>query len=143
MRYLLDTCAVSDFAQGRPRVLERLKSVSPDDIAVSVVTEMEVAYGLRLNPKLLPRLAPVMDALFSAVHLLAYDSAAARATAELQATLEVRRRPIAAYDALIAGTAIAHGLTLVTSNVREFARVKGLRIEDWRLECLDRGAVTA
>jgi tRNA(fMet)-specific endonuclease VapC len=132
MRYLLDTCAVSDFAQGQPRVLDRVKSLSPDDIAISAVTEMEVAYGLRLNPKLGPRLAPVMDALFRTVHLLPYDSAAAQATAALRAALKVRGRPIGAYDALIAGTAIAHGLVVVTSNVRQFSRVEGLRVEDWR-----------
>ena len=132
MRYLLDTCTVSDFAQGRPRVLDRVKSVSPDDIAISAVTEMEIAYGLRLNPKVMPRLAPVMDALFRAVHLLPYDSAAAQTTAVLRAALKVRGRPIGAYDALIAGTAVAHGLVLVTSNVREFSRVEGLSVEDWR-----------
>jgi len=65
MRYLLDTCVVSDFAQGQAGVLARIKSVSPQDIAVSSVTEMEVAYGLRLNPSLSRRLKPVMDA-FSA-----------------------------------------------------------------------------
>jgi tRNA(fMet)-specific endonuclease VapC len=132
MRYLLDTCTVSDFAQGRPRVLDRVKSVSPDDIAISAVTEMEITYGLRLNPKIMPRLAPVMDALFRAVHLLPYDSAAAQTTAVLRAALKVRGRPIGAYDALIAGTAVAHGLVLVTSNVREFSRVEGLSVEDWR-----------
>ena len=132
MRYLLDTCTVSDFAQGWPRVLDRVKSVFPDDIAISALTEMEIAYGLRLNPKLTPRLAPVMDALFRAVHLLPYDSAAAQTAAALRAALKVRGRPIGAYDALIAGTAVAHGLVLVTSNVREFSRVEGLSVEDWR-----------
>jgi tRNA(fMet)-specific endonuclease VapC len=133
MRFLLDTCVISDFTQGQPQTLARLNSVSPDDIALSTVTEMEVRYGLLLNPRLLPRLGPVLDALFDAVHVLAYDSASARSTAELRARLKSRGRPIGAYDALLAGTALAHGLILATSNVREFRNVHGLMIEDWRL----------
>lgn len=57
---------------------------------------------------------------------------AAEATAKARANLKQRGQPIGAYDVLVAGTALAHELILVTSNVREFRRVEGLRIEDWR-----------
>jgi tRNA(fMet)-specific endonuclease VapC len=132
MRFLLDTCVVSDFAQGQPLVLARVKAAAPEDLAASSITEMEVAYGLLLNPKLASRLKPVMDAFFGAIRVLAYDRAAAEATARARANLKQRGRPIGAYDVLIAGIALAHELILVTSNVREFRRVEGLRIEDWR-----------
>ncbi len=132
MRYLLDTCAVSDFAQGQPEVLARVKATAPDELAASVLTEMEVAYGLLLNPKLARRLKPVMDAFFGAIRVLPYDRKAAEATAIARAYLKRRGRPIGAYDVLIAGTALAHELVLVTSNVREFKQVEGLGIEDWR-----------
>lgn len=39
--------------------------------------------------------------------------------------------PIGAYDTLIAGHALARGLTLVTNNTREFSRVPGLQVENW------------
>ena len=39
--------------------------------------------------------------------------------------------PIGPYDVLIAGQAIARGLTLITNNVREFRRVPALQLEDW------------
>lgn len=132
MRFLLDTCVVSDFAQGQPQVLERVKAAAPEDLAASAITEMEVAYGLLLNPKLASRLKPVMDAFFGAIRVLFYDRAAAEATAKARANLKQRGRPIGAYDVLIAGIALAHELILVTSNVREFRRVEGLHIEDWR-----------
>jgi tRNA(fMet)-specific endonuclease VapC len=132
MRYLLDTCAVSDFAQGHPEVLVRVKAAAPEDLAASALTEMEVAYGLLLNPKLARRLKPVMDAFFGAIRVLPYDRKAVEATAKTRANLKRRGRPIGAYDVLIAGTALAHELILITSNVREFNRVEGLRIEDWR-----------
>jgi tRNA(fMet)-specific endonuclease VapC len=132
MRFLLDTCAVSDFAQGHPQVLERVKASMPEDLAVSALTEMEVIYGLLLNPKLAHRLKPVMDAFFGAIRVLPYDRKAAQATATARAKLKRRGRPIGAYDVLIAGTAVAHELILVTSNVREFKQIEGLRVEDWR-----------
>jgi tRNA(fMet)-specific endonuclease VapC len=132
MRFLLDTCVVSDFAQGQPLVLARVKAAAPEDLAASAITEMEVAYGLLLNPKLAGRLKPVMDAFFGAIRVLPYDRAAAEATARARANLKQRGRSIGAYDVLIAGVALAHELILVTSSVREFRRVEGLRIEDWR-----------
>ena len=73
-----------------------------------------------------------MDDLFKAIRILPYDRISADATAALRADLKRLGRPIGAYDALIAGTALAHGLILVTSNVREFKQVEALRIEDWR-----------
>ncbi len=131
MRFLLDTCVVSDFARGHARVLQRIKASAPEDLAVSALTEMEVAYGLLLNPRLARRLKPVMDALFGALRVLPYDRKTAGATATARANLKQRGRPIGAYDVLIAGTALAHELILVTSNVGEFNRVEGLRVEDW------------
>jgi tRNA(fMet)-specific endonuclease VapC len=132
MRYLLDTCVLSDFARGDASTLGHIREVPPDDLAISTITEMEIDYGLRLNPRMARRLKPVMDAFFGAVNLLPYDRAAAQATAEFRANLKRTGRPIGAYDALIAGTALAEDLILVTSNVREFSRVSTLRIEDWR-----------
>ena len=132
MRFLLDTCVLSDFARGDRSTLAHIKEVSPEDLAISTVTAMEIDYGLRLNARLARRLQPVMDAFIETVHLLPYDLAAAQATAEFRTVLKQKGRPIGAYDALIAGTALAEGLILVTSNVREFSRVGALRIEDWR-----------
>jgi len=51
--------------------------------------------------------------------------------ADVRARLRRSGRPIGGYDALIAGQALARGWTLVTSNVREFERVEGLKVEDW------------
>ena len=50
MTYLLDTCTVSDFARGHPRVSARLRATAPSDVSVSSITRMEVEYGLKLNP---------------------------------------------------------------------------------------------
>ncbi len=46
MRYLLDTCVVSDFVKGEPNTLKRLKAIAPSQIAISSITAMELRYGL-------------------------------------------------------------------------------------------------
>ena len=132
MNYLLDTCVLSDFARGEANTLDRVKSTPPALVAVSSITAMEIEFGLALDAVRARKLAPVMHALLRAVSVLPYGVEDARATAVLRAALQKRGRPIGAYDALIAGCALARGLVLVTSNEREFRRVSGLRVENWR-----------
>ena len=132
MKYLLDTCTVSDFVKGQPNVLARIKAIPPNLIAVSALTRMEVAYGLTLNAERARKLAPVLQAFFSAIATLPFDEADAQAAAAIRAALKTKGQPIGAFDVLIAGTALARGLVVVTSNVGEFQRIGGLHVEDWR-----------
>lgn len=132
MKYLLDTCTVSDFVKGQPNVLARVKATPPNLIAVSTLTHMEVDYGLALNAARARKLAPLLDAFFSAITTLPFDEADAQAAAAIRAALKSQGQPIGAYDVLIAGTGLARGLVVVTSNVGEFNRVSGLQVEDWR-----------
>ncbi|MFC7407735.1 MULTISPECIES: type II toxin-antitoxin system VapC family toxin [Hydrogenophaga] len=132
MKYLLDTCTVSDFVRGDAAVLTTMKSTPPDEIAVSVVTRMEIDYGLLLNPQRAHKLAPVLNAFLSSITTLPFEEADAKAAASLRAALRQTGRPIGPYDCQIAGCGLARGLVVVTSNVSEFLRVGGLRIENWR-----------
>ncbi len=132
MKYLLDTCTVSDFVKGQPNVMARIKATAPNLITVSALTRMEVDYGLALNAERARKLAPVLDAFFSTIVTLPFDEADAQAAAAIRAALKTKGQPIGAYDVLIAGTALARGLVVVTSNVGEFNRVSGLQVEDWR-----------
>lgn len=132
MKYLLDTCAVSDFVKGQPGLLSRIKATPPSMIAVSALTRMEVEYGLALNLERAKKLAPLLDAFFSVVATIPFEEADASAAAGLRAALKTKGQPIGAYDLLIAGTGLARGLIVVTSNTVEFQRVSGLQIEDWR-----------
>lgn len=132
MKYLLDTCTVSDFVKGQPNVLARVKATSPNLIAVSALIRMEVDYGLALNADRARKLGPVLDAFFSAIATLPFNEADAKAAAAIRTAFKTKGQPIGAYDVLIAGTALARGLVVVTSNVSEFKRVSGLQVEDWR-----------
>ena len=132
MKYLLDTCTVSDFVRGQAGVLARVKGTPPKLLAVSALTRMEVNYGLALNAGRARSLSPVLDAFFSAVATIPFDEVDALAAAAIRAALKVKGRPIGAYDVLIAGIGLARGLVVITSNFREFQRVGGLQVENWR-----------
>ena len=133
MRYLLDTNVLSDFARGDPGVMARLRREAPSQLAVSVITEMEVEYGFALNPDLSPRVQAVMQTLLDTISVLPFERGDARVAARLRATLKSRGAPVGAYDLRLAATALRRGLKIVTHNAREFARVDGLGLEDWRV----------
>lgn len=132
MTWLLDTCTVSDFVKGQAGVLARLKTTPPQSISISAVTRMEIEYGLQLHPARTEKLAPVIDAFLASITVLPFENADAKAAGTIRAVLQKRGRPIGAYDIMIAGTALTRGLTVVTSNVGEFERIEGLRVENWR-----------
>jgi len=65
------------------------------------------------------------------ITLLSFDDEDARVAGTIRATLQASGTPIGVYDLLIAGQALARQLTLVTANVSEFSRIKGLSWQDW------------
>jgi tRNA(fMet)-specific endonuclease VapC len=132
MKYLLDTCTVSDFIKGEAGVLNAIKRTLPDQIAISVVTRMEIDYGLLLNPQRAKKLTPLLDAFLSSIITLPFDDADAKAAATVRAALRQIGQPIGPYDCQIAGCGLARGLVVVTANEAEFRRVSGLCVENWR-----------
>ncbi|MBS0552805.1 MAG: hypothetical protein JSS47_09790 [Proteobacteria bacterium] len=74
----------------------------------------------------------MLDAFFSVTRTVFFEDADAQATAAIRAARKNKGQPIGAYNVLIAGTGVARGLIVVTSNVGEFNRVGGLQVENWR-----------
>lgn len=130
--YLLDTCTVSDFVRGNPKVLQRFKETSPSLLAVSSITVMEIEYGLKLNPQRAKKLETVINALLDSIHILTFDREDASAAAAIRAALRTQGTPIGSYDVLLAGCALRRGLSFVTSNTKEFHQVSGMVLENWR-----------
>jgi tRNA(fMet)-specific endonuclease VapC len=132
MRYLLDTCVISDFIKGEPGTQTRIKQTPPADIAISVITLMELRYGLKLNPQRAQKIEPMMTSFLSSVAVLPFDNAESEKAADIRTVLKTQGQPIGAYDVLIAATALQHQLIMVTANQCEFDRVPGLQTENWR-----------
>ena len=134
MNYLLDTNACIALINGRPdSVRERFRKVTRSDaeVYVSAVVVFELWYGVAKSLRRELNAARLEAFLAGPVVLLGFDDEDARAAGAIRAELEGTGKPIGAYDLLIVGQAVARGLTLVTANVSEFARVKELSWQDW------------
>ena len=96
-----------------------------------VVVTFELWYGVAKSARPEINSQRLETFLTGPVIVLPFDDEDARVAGSIRATLEVSGKRIGAYDVLIAGQALARELTLVTANVSEFSRVKGLRWQDW------------
>jgi tRNA(fMet)-specific endonuclease VapC len=96
MRYLLDTCVISDFVKGEPGTQPRFKQTPPSEIAVSVITVMELAYGLELNLQRAQKIKPVIDNFLSSVRLLPFSVPESESAAQIRAILKAQGQPIGA-----------------------------------------------
>jgi tRNA(fMet)-specific endonuclease VapC len=133
MRFLLDTNTCIRFMNGRaPAVKERLIATTDDDVAVCSVVKAEMFAGAEKSrdPR---RSRALQDEFFARYVSLPFDDRAADTYARIRAHLEKQGTPIGPNDLMIAAIALAHGLTLVTHNSDEFARVPDLLMEDWEL----------
>lgn len=130
MTHLLDTDTCIGVLRQRPGMVQRLSQLAPTDCAVSMVTVFELFCGLAKAQDPAKERQKV-ERFVSAILELPFDRAGAEAAANIRAELERRGTPIGPYDLLIAGQAVASGLTLVTNNVREFQRISRLKLESW------------
>jgi tRNA(fMet)-specific endonuclease VapC len=130
MTFLLDTVSLSDVVRHPAgRVASRIAEVGEDDVGTSVIVASELRFGaLKRGSRLL--IDRVNEAL-ERMTVFAFEQPADERYAEIRVRLERLGRPIGANDLLIAAHALALGRVLVTDNVREFSRVRGLTIENW------------
>jgi tRNA(fMet)-specific endonuclease VapC len=132
MKYLLDTCVISDFVKGDSHTLNHIKQHSPTDIAVSAITLHEIQYGLALNPDRANKIRSIIHDFLAPIHKLPFAEQDAREAAIIRALLKQQGRTIGSYEILIAGTALNHKLILVSSNLKGFQRIGSLNLENWR-----------
>jgi tRNA(fMet)-specific endonuclease VapC len=128
--YALDTNAVVDYFRGKGAVRIRLLAVPPAEIGLPAIAAYEAWVGVMGSRNALRRVA-LYEEFLATVRILPFDGEAAMKAAELRRILERKGEAIGPLDTLIAATAIVSGATLVTRNVREFARVPGLNVVNW------------
>lgn len=131
MNYLVDTCVISDFFKKIPSVVSRFQQISPKQIHVSTLSVMEIEYGLKLHKEREKKIRPLWESLLEHIEVLPFSSPCAAASALLRAQLKQAEIAIGPYDILIAGTALALDLIVVTSNLKEFKRLSEIAVEDW------------
>ena len=133
MGILIDASILVDYERGRLDLDEHVAARGHDELFLSVITASELLHGVHRARGRAQRAkrSAFVEGVLDRFALLPVDVPTARAHAEIWAGLAAKGQMIGAHDLWLAAVCLANGLTLATSNVREFARVPGLLVEDW------------
>lgn len=130
LKFLLDTNIVIYVIKRRPVEVLGLFNENAGRMAISSITLSELLHGAEKSTRVAQNLAVVED-FASRLDVLPYTARASQHYGAIRAALERAGRPIGVNDLHIAAHARSEGLTLVTNNLAEFARVPGLLTENW------------
>ncbi len=130
--HLLDTSVYSQPLKPfpHPNVVSRWQAVGDERLAISVIVDSEVRYGLILKGS--SKLDSAYEALLRGrLPVLPVDEAVGEVFATLKAIQQKASKRVPDLDLLIAATAQAHSLIVATLNIRHFAMIEGIQLEDW------------
>ena len=135
MNYLFDTDTCISLLDGREpdkqqNILTRLERLHRPEIFLSTVTVSELSFGVE-NSRFRKANLAALDAFLLDFRVIPFDESAAREAGRVRAELEKKGQRIGAMDTLIAAHAKSLGLPVVTNNVADFSRVRGLKVENW------------
>ena len=130
--YLLDTDTCIHALKKRNRALATKILRHEGLLALSDVTMFELNFGAKFYEQPHECMA-IISEFSSNLQVLPFNTNCANHAADIRYALAPSGNMIGPYDALIAATALAHNLILVSGNAREFSRIKGLRLENWNV----------
>lgn len=132
MRFLLDTNLCIDLMRGRgAAAFKRLRTLKVNEAGISSITLAELWYGASKSSRPAHHRSLIL-AFCAPLTLADFDGQASEKYGSIRAALERAGTPIGPLDTLIAAHSMALEVTLVTANTREFHRVEGLNVENWR-----------
>lgn len=131
MKYLFDTDVISALLRrdSMTKLHQRLARVPPRAQCTTTITLAELSYGAHKVGKL--DLYARVRVILGDLEMLSFDVAAAEVYGPLRARLERQGLKLDEADLRIASIALVHDCTLITGNVRHFARLDELRVENW------------
>ena len=133
MIYLPDTNVwIHLLNKSKSLVKQRFEDVDPSEIRLCSVVKAELYFGAEKS-KRRDKNMETIEALFADMESLSFDDQAARQYGVIRKNLSTSGVIIGPNDLMIAAIGLAHDVTVVTHNTREFSRVAGLRIEDWEV----------
>ena len=128
--YLLDTNILSDFVRHPTgKIFSKIQEVGEEKICTSIIVACELKFGA--EKKNSQRLKERVDLVLELLPVLPIIPNIAQDYATIRTYLERQGTPSGGNDLLIATHALNLDLTVVTENVREFARVPNLKVENW------------
>jgi predicted nucleic acid-binding protein len=130
---LIDASILIEHERGRLDLAQHLAHRQQEEFFLSVVTASELLHGVyrAVQPEVRAKRSAFVEADLERFPLLPVDLATARAHAQVWAELAAAGKLIGPHDLWLAATCLAHGLTMITANLREFSRVPGLAVEVW------------
>ena len=133
--YLLDTDTVIFSLKGHAAVKRNLQEHLHDPMKVSVVTLMELYYGAYKSQKVESNLAKVKT-IESTLEVVPLGTESAEIFGIYKSNLEEVGTPLDDFDLVLASCALAHNLTLVTNNTKDFERIEGLKVTNWTVSTM-------
>lgn len=133
MGILIDTNILIDFERGLLDISLYVKGREKDEFFLSVITASELLHGVfrAKDLDIRSRRSAFVEGILEKFSIIPIDLAAARIHSQLWADLESKGIMIGLHDLWLAATCVSNGYTLVTSNLREFERIPGLKVECW------------
>jgi tRNA(fMet)-specific endonuclease VapC len=133
MTYLLDSNTCITYLNGRSTtLLQRMQATPAHEVYLCSIVKAELFYGAARSSDPSKELAKLQP-FFAAFTSLPFGDRCAEEYGQIRGHLTAAGMLIGPNDLLIASTARAHGITLVTHNTREFSRVPGLSLDDWQV----------
>jgi len=131
--FMLDTDTCIFLMRGESQALSaKVQSVPLQQQVMSAVTFAELTYGVQASASAKRKQNQlVLDSLTLHLAVLDWPQDAAKHYAEIRADLKRRGAQLGAADLMIAAHARAMGAIVVTNNVKDFGRVKGLEVQNW------------
>lgn len=133
MQMQIDTDAISNIFKKRPapNLVRHLQEVPPDAQFITTITVAEIVYGVKKSKRPEYHLNNLRQLLLKEIAVLDFDLPAAYLAGQIRAHLERAGTRLAWPDIQIAAIALVHELLLITGKTRHFARIPGLRVENW------------
>jgi tRNA(fMet)-specific endonuclease VapC len=130
LAYMLDTNICIYLMKARPPELREKFNELAEQLCISTITLGELHYRAEKSARPAKNLTGLAQ-FVARLEVLSFGDKAAAHYGQLRAEVERAGTPCGSYDMQIGGHARSEGLTLVTNNMREFARMPGLRVENW------------
>ena len=131
MNYYLDTNICIYFLKGLyPKITKKLETLHPNHIKIPSIVKAELLFGAKKSNLSKSNFEKV-NRFLEPFEIIDFDSDSALFYSDIRFDLETKGKIIGPNDLIIASTVISKSGILVTNNVKEFKRVKGLQIENW------------
>jgi tRNA(fMet)-specific endonuclease VapC len=132
MKYLLDTnICIYLIKKQYPEILAKLLRIGFEKVGICTITLAELEFGVANSSRSMEAQAALFEFILP-FELLDFNYTAASFYGKIRKELKDKGQPISDMDMLIAAIAMANELVLVTNNEKEFRRISGLKIENWK-----------